>query len=523
MLRKLTLLLTIFSLSFSIAEGQMARVYKPVTPVSLEDSHNPVIRLEVIMDDTTGSALTQISLAMADSTKKLIQNVSVFYTGSSKAFAMDTLFGKANNTESLSVVKGQQPLTHEVNYFWVSISLKEKAELLDRINLHIDHIAVDGKKIAPAAPRKEVVLRPAIKLRERGQGGVDTYRIPGFATTNKGTLIAVYDVRYNSARDLQANIDVGMSRSTDKGKTWEPMQIIMDKGTWGGLPENQNGVGDAAVLVDRATNTIWVAALWAHGHEGERLLSYTAPGYGPKETGQLLLVKSEDDGKTWSEPINLTKELKKKEWHILFNGPGSGITMENGTLVFAGQYWDKNGMPHSTIIYSKDHGKTWHVGTGAKPNTTEAQVVQLSNGTLMLNMRDNRGGSRSVYITDDMGKTWTKHPTSRQALREPVSMASINQFPPGEDKNRKEWLFFSNPNSTEARKNMTIKLSTDDGMTWPNEYWILLNEKVGYGYSSLTVIDENTIGILYEGVGELFFQKINIFEFTQNNPIIKTK
>src|SRR5699024_5713877 len=98
------------------------------------------------------------------------------------------------------------------------------------------------------------------------------------------------------------------------------------------------------------------------------------------------------------------KQIKEKEWHIVFNGPGRGITMENGTLVFAGQYWDENGMPHSTIIYSEDHGKTWQIGTGAKPNTTEAQVVQLSDGTLMLNMRDNRGGSRSVYTTDDMGQ-----------------------------------------------------------------------------------------------------------------------
>src|SRR5699024_5017219 len=190
------------------------------------------------------------------------------------------------------------------------------AELLDRINMHINRIVVDGEQIVPEAPRKDVALKPALKLKQKGEDGVNTYRIPGLATTNKGTLIAVYDIRYNSSRDLQAHVDVGMSRSTDKGKTWESMQIIMDRGTWGGLPENENGVGDPALLVDRATNTIWVAALWAHGDEGERLLSVTGPGFKPGETGQLLLVKSEDDGKTWSDPINITKQIKEKEWHI---------------------------------------------------------------------------------------------------------------------------------------------------------------------------------------------------------------
>src|SRR5690606_11074179 len=96
--------------------------------------------------------------------------------------------------------------------------------------------------------------RIGIALRQRGEDNVDTYRIPGLATTNTGTLIGVYDVRWNDPVDLQENIDVGMSRSTDGGRTWEPMKIIMDMGEYGGLPEDQNGIGDPAVLVDRNTN-----------------------------------------------------------------------------------------------------------------------------------------------------------------------------------------------------------------------------------------------------------------------------
>lgn len=346
-----------------------------------------------------------------------------------------------------------------------------------------------------------------IPLRRHGQDSVDTYRIPGLATTNKGTLIAVYDIRYNSAADLQAHIDIGMSRSIDGGETWEPMKVIMDMGEWGGLPEAANGVGDPAILVDKQTGTIWVAGLWTHGYPGERAWTASGPGMSPEETGQFLLVKSEDDGLTWSEPMNITGQVKKPEWTLFLQGPGKGITLEDGTLVFPAQFKDKDGMPWSTIMYSKDHGKTWRMGTGAKSNTTEAQVVQLDDGSLMLNMRDNRGGARSVYITGDLGETWKAHPTSRKALIEPVCMASIISH----KYKGKHLLIFSNPNSTERRHRMTVKVSKDQGMTWPEAYQMLLDEGEGRGYSCLTSIDENTIGILYEGSkADLMFRKIRL-------------
>lgn len=351
-------------------------------------------------------------------------------------------------------------------------------------------------------------------LRGHNQDGVDTYRIPGLVTTNEGTLIAAYDIRYDNAADLQGDIDVGISRSFDGGESWEPMQVIMDMKEWGGLPEEQNGIGDPSILVDDQTATIWVAALWTHGMPGERAWDASEAGLAPEQTGQLMLVKSDNDGRTWSGPINITRQVKDPDWQLLLQGPGKGITMSDGTLVFPAQFKDKDQVPHATIIYSRDHGKHWEIGTGAKANTTEAQVVELSNGSLMLNMRDNRGGARSVYTTDDLGKSWQKHPTSRSALIEPVSMASIIQFPDPQGKGGPNWLLFSNPNSTEYRKNMTLKLSKDDGMTWPGEYQLLLNENTGYGYSCMTVIDKHTIGILYEGVKELYFQKITLQELT---------
>src|SRR5699024_6707542 len=212
------------------------------------------------------------------------------------------------------------------------------------------------------------------------------------------------------------------------------------------------------------------------GMPGQRAWNASGTGLEPSETGQFVLVKSEDDGKTWSEPINITKQIKKPEWQLLLQGPGKGITMSDGTLVFPAQFKDEEEMPYSTIIYSKDHGQSWDISTGAKSNTTEAQVAELSGGSLMLNMRDNRGGARSVYTTGNLGKTWQQHPASREALIEPVSQASLIQFPPPQHTSSKHWLMFSNPHSPEARKNMRIQLSTDDGMSWPDGKQLLLNE-----------------------------------------------
>jgi sialidase-1 len=286
------------------------------------------------------------------------------------------------------------------------------------------------------------------------------------------------------------------------------MKIIMDMGE----PHENNGIGDPSILFDPVTKKIWVAALWS---KGNRSIAGSEPGLSPDTTGQFVLASSDDDGLTWSAPHSITSQVKDPAWHLYFQGPGSGIAMQNGTLVFPSQYWDeqkKPGIPHSAIIYSEDHGKTWKSGTGAKSNTTEAQVVETTAGTLMLNMRDNRGKFRSVATTDDMGKTWKEHHSSGGALPDPVCMGSFIKADMNVKGKMKEVLFFSNPDSGFDRYNMTIKASTDMGETWLPAHQLLVDERGCYGYSTLTKIDDNTIGILYEGIGDLYFIRIPVSE-----------
>lgn len=431
------------------------------------------------------------------------------------------LFGSSTEISKQIIIKGNASLQGNVHLL-VEAKTTASPDLLNRLKIKkLQLLATPEKKFLEFLAGDFPAQRFGISVRTRKQDGVDCYRIPGMATTNKGTLIAVYDNRYNNCKDLQEDINVGMSRSTDGGQTWEPMKVIMDLKTWGGLPEELNGIGDPAVLVDKNTGTIWVAALWLHGRSKQEMAWWASkPGMTEQETGQLMLVKSEDDGLTWSEPINITPQTKDPKWYLFFNGPGTGITLRDGKIIFAAQYKDENQVPHSTLIYSEDNGQTWHCGTGAKSHTTEAQVVELENGDLMLNMRDDRNRhkyhlsdefhGRSVAITKDFGKTWTEHPTSRKDLTEPNCMASIISY---KAKSGKQYLFFSNPNDAVHRIKTTIKASDDDGETWDKLPQVLLYNYGSFGYSCMSVIDDKYIGILYEGAGDLYFQKIAISEF----------
>jgi sialidase-1 len=432
----------------------------------------------------------------------------------------------ADNRAEVDATAEIGPGNHTLSF---GFQVKDDAILTESFSVKNVELRFDDGSVLTLEPGSEFAYRPANVVRAAGQDNCDTYRIPGMVTTSEGTLIAVYDNRYNNSKDLQEDIDVGMSRSTDGGQTWESMKVIMDMGEWGGNPERLNGIGDPAVLYDHTTGTIWVAALWISGFSETDMLWWASkPGMKPTETGQFVLVKSTDDGLTWSEPINITEQIKDPAWQLFFQGPGAGITLGDGTLVFPAQFKADIGekaldggqyTAHSTIVFSKDGGETWHVGNGAKPNTTEAQVVQLADGSLMLNMRDDRNrrvkdetNGRAVAVTSDLGETWTIHPSSNSALPEPNCMASIIDASVNIDGQNQQVLFFSNPNSKEARVNMTIKSSLDGGHTWPEEYQVLLNEKQGFGYSCMTMVDENTVGILYEGVKELYFQKVSVEE-----------
>jgi len=456
----------------------------------------------------TPLVLTSVTVALPpDIDTDLVERVTVLWSPADGARATAAKFGAVDRPEGRFEIAGRQPLAAGANHLWIAVTTRPDAA---------------GRRVAATcsavtfgeADRHEFSAsradqRVGALVRAAGQDDCHTYRIPGLVTTAAGTLLAVYDCRYRSSGDLPGDIDVGLSRSTDGGRTWEPRRIALDMGA---DPEFRfDGVGDPAILVDEKTGAVWIAATWSHG---DRSWRGSGPGMTPDDTGQLLLTKSEDDGRTWSPPINITPQVKDPAWRFVLQGPGRGICTRDGTLVFAAQYRAADGPPHegkpfSTILWSADRGAHWTIGTGARIDTTEAQVVQLGDGRLMLNCRDNRGGARSIFTTADLGASWTEHPTSRRALPEPVCMASLLRT---EHETRGPILLFSNPATTQGRHHLTLKASLDEGLSWPAAYHLLYDQRPGYGYSCLSMVDGEHVGILYEGRGDLRFVRIPLAE-----------
>lgn len=511
-------------------------VYEPQLPILIERHDNVLFNLRI--DAKENKTLSEVKLFFREGVKlDEIASVKLYYSGTEGAGRKGNHYAPnldyiANrlpgNTlvanPSYSILKSEdaspknqvtfktdQKLFPGVNYFWVSLRMKPNASVRSKISAEIVDVKLDGKSVALEQVNKQDAHYLGIGVRHSGDDGVESYRIPGLVTTNAGTLLGVYDVRHNNSADLQEYVEIGLSRSTDGGQTWEKMRIPMSFGEYGGLPKAQNGCGDPAILVDKQTGTIWIVAAWTHGMGWNRAWTNSMPGMDKEHTAQLVMVKSEDDGRTWSEPINVTEQMKDPSWYFFFQGPGRGITMDDGTLVFASQYIGKDKIPNAGIMYSKDHGKTWKVSKHARTNTTESQVAEIAPGVLMLNMRDNRGGSRAVSTTTDMGETWKEHESSRTALPESICMASLIHVKAKDNVLGKDILLFSNPNTTEGRHSMTIKASLDGGYTWLPENQLLVDSGSSWGYSCLSMIDQETVGILYEGsVAHMTFQAINL-------------
>lgn len=544
-------ILIVVGLLFSIvscrkySETISVNVTQSVHPLLTLKEDCPALRIELV-SDSVACGLEEIEFTLSGSTDVTdVVKASVYINEKPARYVgtvPDSVIGSVTPSGDKIRFKLDNTAINDTLVCWLCLTLKDDAaDAHSRINVACTRIKTgDGEVKVPEVTAEP--FRVGVALRKPGDDGVFSSRIPGLVTTNNGTLIAMYDARNETDDDLQGDIDIAINRSEDGGRTWQPIQRVLNQGNYGGLPKKYNGVSDGGILVDETTGDIYVAGLWMHGvldpKTGEwvkelsdsstvwnhQWRSGSKSGYGLTETCQFLISKSSDDGKTWSEPRNLTRDIKKKEWWLLAPAPGRGITMEDGTLVMPVEGRDKTGLQFSTIMWSKDRGDNWTVGEPAFTNVNECQVVELGDHSLMLNMRkrDNRGktegNGRAICVTNDLGKTWTEHPTSQSALIEPACQGGFYRHDYMRDGERKHLLIFTNPSDNRRRINHTLKVSFDDGETWPEEYWMLLDSEFGAGYSCITSIDDETIGVFYEGSqADIQFQAIALSDILKEN------
>jgi sialidase-1 len=321
----------------------------------------------------------------------------------------------------------------------------------------------------------------SINLFVSGENKVSQYCIPSLVTTNKGTLIAVCDARVDKPEDAPNNIDLVMRRSFDNGKKWTKQETIVN------FPGN-DAAADASMVVDKQTGVIWLAYDYAIADPQGQL-------------GRIIrihIIKSSDDGTTWSKPLNLNYLTRGKSFWLQ-NAPGKGLYTKSGVIVFpmytiSGDFYHPK-QKQTVLIISKDHGKSWSMSNGVGNNNVEAQIASLSNGGIIANMRRPDGkGYRQIATTDDLGRSWSNVYTD-SALVEPGCQGSmINYHIKG-----KSFLLFSIPDDKKYRRNLVLHISNDDGKTWKKTLSIYKrNTPYSASYSCLTKLPNGNIGILYE-------------------------
>lgn len=321
----------------------------------------------------------------------------------------------------------------------------------------------------------------------KGMGGYNCFRIPAIVQSKDGTLLAFAEARKKSCSDT-GDIDLVMRRSTDNGKTWSELKVIWDDG--------DNVCGNPAPVVEQETGTVFLLLTWNLGSDHERDIIAQKS----KDTRRVYVTQSDDDGISWKKPKEITATTKKDNWTWYATGPVHGIQMSDaskysGRLVIPCDHIEAETKHYySHTIYSDDRGQTWKLGgTTPQHQVNECAVAELNNGDLILNMRnyDRDNKNRKVSLSRDGGITW-EDLKNDATLIEPICQGSITSY----KKNGVHKLYFSNPASQKSRENMTLRLSSDNGVNWNHKVVI---HKGPSAYSDIVMIDKNQIGILYEG------------------------
>ncbi len=502
-------------------QGVVAVVKRPVHPILIRNPHGPLmsVAIDVKPGQTARLESLQFSLEATDDLND-IDTLQLFETGQQPTFSATRPIGEAIQPARSFTLPVDRPLSEGQNVFWLSCRLNDSAALEHRVAASCSMITTSVGSLVPPEDVTNASQRIGVALRKHQDDGVHTYRIPALTTSSKGTLLAVYDMRRREGRDLQEDIDIGLSRSTDGGQTWEPTRVIMDMDTYGGLPQEQNGCSDPGIIVDQQTGEIFCFALWMNGKPGKHqwVDDGSEPGFEIGQSAQLMLVRSTDDGLTWTPPENLTRLLKQESWWLLAPAPQAGICLSDGTLVMPvqGRTGREPLATFATIMTSRDHGQSWSVGKPAYSGGNECQAALLGDGSIMLNIRNDHERFRAVVVTKDLGQSWDVHSTHRTTLIEPNCNGSLLRFDYERDGRPHHVLLFANPHSQQRRTHHTVQVSFDDGLTWPESHHWLLDEGLGAGYPSLTHVDRDHVGIVYEGSqSHLVFEKLPIMELLE--------
>jgi sialidase-1 len=329
-----------------------------------------------------------------------------------------------------------------------------------------------------------------IDLWQNGTGDYNNYRIPALIVTQKGTLLAFCEGREGGD---SGDINILLKRSFDNGKSWSKEQIVWD--------DKLNTCGNPCPVIDRESGRIWLFLTWNSGSDNEgKIINKESDS-----TRKPFLCYSDDDGKSWSKPVDLSATCKLPSWGWYATGPGIGIQLtsqkyKNRIVIPANHSYDDpkgeiHGGPYSYgshVLLSDNGGKSWRKSQSIRPGCSESQVVELTDGTLLMNIRSyNDKHSRAISKSHDGGETWSEIQHAQQ-LVESRCQAGMLDFGLYNGKNIK---LFSNPSVPNGRTHMTIKVSFDNCVSWTNSKLIYAGPSA---YSCMAKLPNGNIGLFFE-------------------------
>ena len=298
---------------------------------------------------------------------------------------------------------------------------------------------------------------------------VSCYRIPSIITATNGDLIAAIDERVPSCGDLKwsRDINIVIRKSSDNGKTWGKIEKIID------YPLGQSA-SDPSMILDKQTNTIFLFYNYMDLDN-------------QKDIYYLKYISSNDNGKSWSNPVDITSQISKVNWKndFKFITSGRGIQTKKGTLLHCLVNLQKG----THVFGSNDNGKTWFITETPTSPGDESKIVELNDGSWMVNSRVNKLGYRYSHFSNDNGKTWISK--KEESIIDPGCNGSLIRYSQGE----KNLLLLTNINNKKERKEIVLRYSIDEGKSWSNPKIIYNGEAA---YSSMTVMENGNLGLFFE-------------------------
>ena len=340
-------------------------------------------------------------------------------------------------------------------------------------------------------------------LFKSGDYGYDNFRIPAILALPDSRILAICEGR--SAMSDTGRIHIVARISRDNGKNFESKFLIARDG--------ENTVGNPCPVYDKDTGIIWLFLTWNAGSTNEHEIIHN------NGKRRVLLTRSKDLGETWSPVEDLTSTLSKDNWTWYATGPCHGLQMKSGRLIIPCDHItyplienDVSRTYSSHIIYSDDHGKTWHIGGELCPTTNECCAAEIKDGLLYMTVRRIPGnGLRGFSTSSDNGMTWTQvgdteipDPVCQGCVIAGNTLGSNGYYP----------LYLTNSSTHNERRNLTLRISRDGGKTWP----VKQNIETGFSaYSDLALLDDKRLACFYEGGGqsqkhyaEIVFEILNV-------------